>query len=177
MSPIPIPDACSLERPDFDERIDWIRLNVPVPRRVLATPDGTVWEFESTHELRQTLERLVELERACCDPARIRFELHEDAPHSTLRLEIHGLSVEHPLAQAAPSGPTRNGWRRLFQAGGIGAAGTFALLCGLPPLVALVAGASLAAPLSKLESPWLLAAGTLGLGALAWGWLRRARLR
>lgn len=172
-SSLPVPDACSLERPAFEERLARMRTLMGRSRRRRRIPGGAAWDFDATPELRDALARLVEQERACCDPERIAFSLHEDPASATLRLEVLGIDPDAPLLGGGAPVPRASGWTRLAGAGGIGAAGALALLCGVPMLVAAVAGAAVAAPFAVLETPAALATGTLVLGALAWWILRR----
>ncbi len=61
---------------------------------------------------------------------------------------------------------------RALRAIGIGFGGAFFVCCVLPVVVALVAGAAVAAPLALLDDPVILAVGTVVGAVFAWLYLR-----
>ena len=163
--------VCSLSDVSLEERLAWIgREILPHARTREVLPDGVRLAFPPDDALRAKLARWVELERACCSGP--RFELEEG---EGLELSVHGIDPHSPALASlgeAPA-PRGGGLARLAQAGGVGFAAAFFVLCVLPVALAALAGAAVAAPLAGLESPATLAAGTLFAGAGAWWWLRR----
>ena len=55
MSPA-VPDACSLSQPGFEERLAWIRREIPRARTCRRVEGGMAWEFPADPELRDKLE-------------------------------------------------------------------------------------------------------------------------
>ena len=166
MSPA-VPDACSLSQPGFEERLAWIRREIPRARTCRRVEGGMAWEFPADPELRDKLAQLVALEADCCSTDRLRFALHEDPAAAALVLEVHGADADGALVELLGGRPAPSGLARLARAGGLGALGAFGLLCLLPMGLAAVAGAACAAPLAGLESPPALVAAALLFGALA----------
>ena len=171
---LPAGSTCRLSSPELAERRAWIAADVaPLVRRVVRLPDGVVWECEGSAAAEATLRSWIEKERACC--ADVRFELGRNAAGDAI-LEVRGDDpVVAVLAEIEPPKPTGVGaWLR---AGGIGFGVSFAVLCGLPMLVAALFGAAVAAPLARLESPATLTAGTLAVAGLIGirEWRRRRR--
>lgn len=62
---------------------------------------------------------------------------------------------------------------RVAKASGFGLGGAFLLCCVLPKVVAVLAGAAVAAPLAKLDNPVFLAVGSVGMAMSAWFLMRR----
>jgi hypothetical protein len=88
---------CSLSAEALRERIALLRREVWP--HVVATASGDRsfhWEFTETPAMRDTLERLVALERECCGGG-IGWELGSDAGAGRLRLTITGIEPESEL--------------------------------------------------------------------------------
>jgi hypothetical protein len=80
--------ACSLPNDELRNRLAWIRSEIlPHATRSERLENGRAWEFGRSPDVRAKLERLVELERACCSG--LHFDL-EDGPAS-LRLTVEGI--------------------------------------------------------------------------------------
>ncbi|MEM7409832.1 MAG: hypothetical protein AAF430_06340 [Myxococcota bacterium] len=175
---LPAGSSCTLSSPELAERRAWIAAEVaPLVRRVVRLPDGVLWECDGSAAAEATLRRWIEKERACC--ADVRFELGRNAAGDAI-LEVRGDDpVVEVLAGITP--PASIGPRAWLRAGGIagvmGFGVSFAVLCGLPMLVAALFGAAVAAPLARLESPATLTAGTLAVAGLIGvrEWRRRRR--
>lgn len=164
--------VCTLPEASLGERARMVSREVlPHVRGHARIADGFQLELRNAPEVRAALEHWAELERSCCQEA--RFEIDEQA--DALRLTVHGIepsgSALAELLDARAERPA-SPLRRVAAAGGVGAVGAFLVLCALPMAVVAVAGASLAGPLARLESPPVLAAGALAIGA-GWWWWRR----
>lgn len=86
------PAFCSLSPDALRERLAMIRREV-LPHAIAseALPKGRAWRFANSAELRDTLERLVALERECCR-AGVTFALEQRGDQ--LRLEVHGVEPD-----------------------------------------------------------------------------------
>jgi hypothetical protein len=59
--------VCSLSAEELDERIAMIRAEIqPHLIASVAVPGGVAWEFEGDEPMRVRIEKVAELERACC---------------------------------------------------------------------------------------------------------------
>ena len=170
--------VCTLPETSLGERASMVKRKIlPHVRSHTRIADGFQLEFPRDPQIRGKLEHWAELERGCCREA--RFEI--DEPAGGLRLTVHGIdpawNALAELLDSADAPEPRNNWiARITAAGGVGAVGAFLLLCVLPMGLIAVAGASVAGPLARLESPPALAAGTLVIGG-GWWWWRRRRSR
>lgn len=164
-------EVCSLPRPTLEQRLALVRREfLPHVLRSQQLEDGVRWEFPDEPGQVTRLERLIELERACCSGISFALERGEG-----LWLAIRGIDPNAELfaslERAAAPQPT--GLARFAKAGGLGMAISFVVFCVVPIGVAAVAGAAVAAPLAGLESPLSLGLGALVAGVGAWLWLRR----
>lgn len=163
-------EVCSLSDDALEQRLEMVRREIaPHADRSEELPNGRAWEFPRSPELEARLEGLVALERECC--ASLDFDLSVPSD-SRLRLAIAGEGFDPDGFEALgrPGAGARKGGRlaRLARAGGIGFAGGFTLCCILPAAVAAIAGASVAAPLMRLDQPWVVALFSLSLGGAVW---------
>ncbi len=169
--------VCTLPETSVGERAAMIRREIlPYARSYTRIPDGFQLEFPRDPQIRRNLEHWAELEEICCLEARFEISEHKGG----LRLTVNGVDpTGNALAELLEPGRPRSPWdhwiARITAAGGVGAVGAFLLLCVLPMGLIAVAGASVAGPLTRLESPPTLAAGTLVIGGGWWWWRRRKR--
>ncbi len=170
--------VCTLPETSIGERAAMIRREIlPYVRSCTRIADGFQLEFPRDPQIRRNLEHWAELEEICCLEARFEISEHKGG----LRLTVNGVDpAGNGLAELFELGrrsrPPWDHWiARITAAGGVGAVGAFLLLCVLPMGLIAVAGASVAGPLTRLESPPALAAGTLVIGGGWWWWRRRNR--
>ncbi len=170
--------VCTLPETSAGERAAMIRREIlPYARSYTRIAYGFQLEFPRDPQNLRKLETWAELEGICCLEA--RFEISEHA--GGLRLTVNGIDpAGNAFTELRELGRrSRSPWdswiARITAAGGVGAVGAFLLLCVLPMGLIAVAGASVAGPLARLESPPALAAGTLVIGGGWWWWRRRGR--
>lgn len=170
-------EVCTLSPEGLAERIAWVRREI-LPHAIHSErlPTGIAWELDAAPGLVEKLDRLVTLERECCDG--IVFEHGRSAQPGRLRLEVRGVnpdaeafrSLREPPAKGVPSGS------RLAKAAGIGFVASLAVCCALPLVAGVIFGGAFATAVARLDQPWLIALVSIALGAVAWWWLgRRAR--
>lgn len=188
---------CNLSDEEFTARRKELREGLmPLVRGREKLSDGLALFFDASTPIREELEAFVAFERECCPG--LGFSVH-DTP-GALRLEIRGVDPNASLfagAGAETGGASdaaaelgaepglfaqretheRFGALRALRAlRTLGIAGAVALLvcCVVPIGIAALVGAKLAAPLSALDNPWVIALGTVGFASLLW---RRERVR
>ena len=85
--------ACTLSSEDLAARIAWIRAEIlPHARRMERLAAGVAWELDAVPGLADALDRLIALERACCDP--IVFARTQAQDPGRLRLEVRGVDPD-----------------------------------------------------------------------------------
>ena len=90
MDPIPM---CTLAADELATRLAWIRAEIlPHARRMERLDGGVAWELADAPGLREKLDRLVELERACC--ASLDITCAPSATRGVVRLEIRGVDPD-----------------------------------------------------------------------------------
>jgi hypothetical protein len=170
--------ACDLPSDRLRDRVAMIRRDVlPHATRREALADGFCLEFEHSPAMQKTLEDLVAFERECCSG--LAWSLRRPSDR-VLRLSVEGLTPDSDffLAVGGATDPSVDGrLARLAQASGLGALAGFSLCCIVPIGVAAVAGASVAAPLAKLDDPLVISAASVVLALPAWLWLKRRATR
>jgi hypothetical protein len=152
----------------------WIHKEIlPHAIEIVRLEGGLSFELASAPGLAASLDRLIELERACCTG--IVFERLASTTPSRMRLEIRGID---PDAAVFPSlrAPVQNAGPRLAKAAGIGVLASLFVCCILQIGAAALLGAA-AAPLTALDGPGPIAAGSLVGGTAAWWWMGRRRTR
>jgi len=165
--------VCTLSADGLSARLDWIRREIlPHVRRTEERPSGFAWELEMAPGLAEKLDRLVALERECCEG--IVFARAQASAPGRLGLEVHGLDPRAEVYRALRVDPAsgRGDWARLAKSGGLGVSLALLVCCALPLLGAALAG-GLAAPLASLDSPWAIALASLASSAAAWRWQGR----
>ena len=150
-----LPAGCILPPEERPERLAWIRREVAsrVVRR-LPAGEGMDWELADEPGLAACLDRLIELEGACCSELVIRHELMASGSR---RLEVRGLGAQ----AAAPlgfdgeleAGGEPGPLARVVRAASVGTAVSLFVCCVLPMAAPLVVGASVAAGLAWLDRP------------------------
>jgi hypothetical protein len=102
MDPIPF---CTLTAGELDDRLAWIRAEIlPHVRHMERLEGGVAWELADAPGLAEKIDRLIELERACCSS--IVFARTASATPGGLRLEIRGIDPDAEIVRElrAPSG-------------------------------------------------------------------------
>ncbi|MDX1648550.1 MAG: hypothetical protein R3263_01730 [Myxococcota bacterium] len=168
-------EVCTLSADGMQERLAWIHHEI-LPHHVATERlvDGLALELAPAPGLRERLERLIALERACCDG--IVFALAPAGSPDGLRLEIRGVDPDAPVLAALrrPAASRSDRGRRLARAAGVGAALGLLLCCAAPVAAVLLVGAT---PWRALDHPGTLAlVSAAGTGA-AWWWLAGRRRR
>lgn len=163
--------VCNLPADDREARLAMIRREIlPLARRRERLADGVAFEFAADPALGRTLDQLVGFERQCCGGLSWDVTPRDDG---TLRLAVRGLPPESPLLEAVGASEG-SGAGRLARSLGLG--GGVALgVCVLPLGIAALGGASLAAPLARLDQPLALGAVALSTAGGAWLWLGRGK--
>lgn len=164
-------ELCALTPEQRTQRLEMIRREIHSQvRSEQWLENGISWSFDATDALRAKLLRLAELERQCCSS--LQFEVDASDDSGTLHFRILGadprsglfdpirLDVPHDAARASGT------LKRVARTGGAAVLASFFVCCVLPIGIAAVAGASIAAPLLLLDSPWVMAATASALG---WG--------
>lgn len=173
-SPLPrdaVDGVCALPEESLEGRLELIRRDIlPHVSARQTLPDGMRFSFPNDAALRAKLERLVELERACCGG--LDFEVGEA---DGLHLSVRGLDPQSGFFAALPAAAAepRGRLARLARAGGLGFAVSFFVLCVVPMGLVALGASALAAPVADLESTVTLAAGTFVAGGAVWWLLRR----
>jgi len=167
-------EVCTLSPEGLAERIAWIRREIlPHARRSERLLSGIAWELDAAPGLAEKLDRLVALERECCDG--IVFEHGPSADAGRLRLEVRGVNPDaesfRSLLVPTTQGATRGG--RLAKATVFGFLGSLAVCCALPLAASVAVGGAAAAALAQFDDPAAIGLGTIALGAAAWWWLGR----
>ncbi len=170
--------VCSLPSDKLGERVAMIKRDIlPQVTRRETLADGVAFEFEHTPAMQKTLEDLVAFERECCSG--LAWNLCRPSGR-VLRLRVKGLDPESDFFRAVggtTDAPIKGRLARLAQAGGIGAGVGLFFCCVVPIGVVAVAGAAVAAPLSKLDDPLVISATAVVLAVPAWFWLKRRAAR
>jgi hypothetical protein len=90
MDPIPV---CTLAADELAKRLAWIREEIlPHARRMERLDGGVAWDLADAPGLREKLDRLIELERACC--AALEVTRAPSATPGFVRLEIRGVDPD-----------------------------------------------------------------------------------
>jgi hypothetical protein len=88
---------CTLSTDRLAERLAWIRSRIlPHAVRMERLAAGVAWELDAAPGLADELERLIALERECCEG--IAFERMSSATPGRLRLEVRGVDPDAALA-------------------------------------------------------------------------------
>ena len=172
-------EGCSLTADEASNRMSWIRSEiVPHAIRTVRLERGLAFELAEAPGLAAKLDRLIELERACCSDIDIVFERVASATSGHPRLEVRGIDPDAEVFQSLlePDVPATQPASRLAKAAGIGAIATLFICCVLPVAAVALAGAA-AAPIAGLESLGGLAASGIATGSAAWLWLGRRHAR
>jgi len=169
-----VAEVCTLSPEGLAERLAWIRREIlPYARRSERLLSGIAWELDAAPGLAAKLDRLVALERECCDG--IVFEHGKGVQPGRLRLEVRGVNPDaeafRSLLTLPPESPDRGG--RVVKAAGIGLLASLAICCALPLALSVIVGGAAAAALTRLDDPLAIGLGTIALGAAAWWWLAR----
>ncbi len=174
-------EMCTLPPDQLASRLAEVRRDVlPYVRKTDKLEDGYVLEFSGAPGLKARVERLIALERECCEG--LQFDLSEEPQAGGLRLEVRGIDPEDGILKQLFSGserglgvPLRGSFlRRALSSAGIGIGGTFLLFCVLPIGLAGLLGASATAYLAKFDSLPALSAAAVVFGGAAW-WHQRRR--
>ncbi len=170
-------EICTLPPPELAERRAWVRDTIL--RHAHATerlPDGIAWELDDVPGLVDAVDRLIELEQACCGP--LRFVREPGATAARVRLEIRGVDPDAPIFDgAAPPSSVSAEARpprvaaRVIGALGLGSLASLLVCCVLPLAAAALIGGA-AAPLASLDGPIPISVGALLGAALAWRYVR-----
>jgi hypothetical protein len=169
-------DICTLPPDEITARLDWIQSRIlPHAVRSEAMPDGVALELADAPGLAANLDRLVELERACCSGIEIVHTASASAGQR--RLEAHGADPNAPVFKLLRVKPTEppDLAGRIAKATGLGAVTGFLVCCVLPVGLAALLGATVAAPFASLDQPWIIAAVSALSAVAAFRWQRRAR--
>lgn len=170
------PEAiCTLPPEALEGRLAWIRddlLPFALEREDLAA-DVIAWRFAPVAGLDAALDRLVELERACCSA--IDFQVEPATVGRGPRLVMRGVDPDAPifatpLPGAAPEASTL---RRGLRALGFGTAASLLVCCVLPLAAGALFGAAVAAPLAGLDQPLVIVLAAVVFGAAGFFWKRR----
>jgi hypothetical protein len=87
MDPIPV---CTLDADELTKRVAWIRAEIlPHARHSERIDGGVAWELADAPDLREKLDRLIALERACC--ASLELTRVPSVTRGLVRLEIRGI--------------------------------------------------------------------------------------
>ena len=90
MDPTPV---CTLAADELAKRLAWIREEIlPHARRMERLDGGVAWELTDAPGLREKVDRLIDLERACCSA--IDFARTPGATPDAFRLEIRGIDPD-----------------------------------------------------------------------------------
>jgi hypothetical protein len=170
--------VCTLPPDALDERIEWIRREIVAHAESVARRDDALSiELASRPGLPESIDRLIELERACCSG--IGFERSAGARPGTTRLEIRGVDPDAAIfrdlnpSQTSAS-PRSEVGGRLAKSAGLGVAASF-FVCCVVPIAAVAAVGPAAASLASLDTPLSMGAVALGVGAGAWWWIGRRK--
>jgi hypothetical protein len=88
---------CTLSTDRLAERLAWIRSQIlPHAVRTERLESGVAWELDAAPGLAAKLDRLIELERECCEG--IAFERAASPTPGCLRLEVRGVDPDTALA-------------------------------------------------------------------------------
>jgi len=167
-------EVCTLPPDGLAERMAWIHEEIlPHAIETVRLEGGLSLELASAPGLAASLDRLIELERACCTG--IVFERLESTTPSRLRLEIRGIDPDAALFRSLRT-PVQEAGPQLAKAAGIGVLASLFVCCLLPIGAGALLGAA-AAPLAALDGPGPIAAGALVGSTAAWWWLGRRRTR
>ena len=168
--------VCTLPRDLLADRLREVRDEIlPHVIETVRLDRGLAVELAAAPGLAEALDRLIELERACCDG--IVFERMAGGSPDRLRLEIRGVDPDAAVFEslaAAGRGASRRA--RLAKAAGAGILGSFVLCCVLPVAAVALLGAA-AAPLLSLDGALPIAAGAVTGGLAAWWWIGRRDAR
>lgn len=170
--------VCSLPPDDMAARMAWVRQEIlPHAIETVRLGRGLAFELLAAPGLGERLDRLVELERACC--SEIVFESMASAVPGRLRLEVRGIDPDAEIFRSldvpASTGEQPSLRARVAQAAAAGVLGSLILCCVLP-VAAVAALGTAAAPLTALDGPVPIALGALVGGTAAWWWLGRRRV-
>lgn len=170
-----IETICNLSDDDREARREEIEnALLPKVRSRQSLPNGVAFFFVACSENRRDLEAFVAFERECCPG--LGFDLRKS--DDWLRLEITGINPGSSLFEGATElvatcNASRTGWQRLLGSAGLGTLGALIICCVLPLSVVALLGTATAAPLTRLDNPWIISAIALLLAALIWHWQRR----
>lgn len=168
-------EVCTLPADDLGDRIAWVQREIlPHACETRRIHDGLAVELEDTADVREKVDRLIEMERVCCGG--IAYAVAASATAGRLRLEIHGVdpdaSVFRTLADRTEA-PSLGG--RIAKAAGGGVLMGFVVCCVLPVGAVALLGAA-ATPLTRLDAPGPIL-GTAAVAAVAlWWWMGHRRL-
>jgi hypothetical protein len=91
--------SCTLADDELANRLAWIRAEIlPHARGMERLADGVAWELAEAPGLAEKLDRLIELERACCSS--LVFARTASATPGGLRLEIRGVDPDAEILRA-----------------------------------------------------------------------------
>jgi len=161
--------VCNLPEAEREDRLTLMRTQLmpkALQRERLA--NCAAWEFPVS--MRAELDELVRFERECCPT--LGWELREKGSDQ-LRLEVTGLDPESELLTSMLGDEGSKGG--LLKSSLLGLSASFVVFCVLPIGAVALGGGALAASLSRLDNPYVIGAGALGFGAIAWFFDRRRK--
>jgi hypothetical protein len=168
--------VCTLSPEGLNERLAWIRDEIlPFARSSERLVSGRAWELDEAPGLAEKIDRLIALERQCCDG--IVFERLSGSQPGRLRLEVCGIDPDAEVLRALDARPKEGDTRRLAKAGGFGFLAALGVCCALPMAASALLGGAAVASLSRLDQPWAIGLGTLSATAAAWWCSRGAAQR
>jgi hypothetical protein len=92
-------EVCTLSSEGLAARLAWIREEIlQHARRVDRLESGLAWEFDASPGLAEKLERLIALERECCEG--LVLECTEASAPDRLRLEMRGIDPDAGVFRA-----------------------------------------------------------------------------
>ncbi|MBL4787221.1 MAG: hypothetical protein JKY49_17570 [Cohaesibacteraceae bacterium] len=167
-------------------RDDFLQNLMPLVKRMDLLDNGRAFEFDDTPAMRKRLDDLVARERKCC--GHLGWGLNRVEATDRIRLEVTGLSPQSPMFNRIAGGgiatmkmdqSDRSGnSARIGKSAGIGIMSAMVLCCVVPIVVAVVAGAAVAAPLfAFVENPITILAITTLAGFGAWFYMKRQKAR
>ena len=169
-------DICTLPTNEISDRLAWIQSEI-LPHAIRSEPmaDGIALELADAPGLAAKLDRLVELERACCSGIEIVHTASASAGQR--RLEAHGADPQAPIFRLLRTEPARPSGLlgRIAKATGLGAVTGLLVCCVLPIGLVALLGATVAAPFTSLDQPWVIAGVSALSGVAAFAWQRRGR--
>jgi len=169
--------VCTLSSESREQRLVWVRQEI-LPHAVTSERrrDSIAVELVDSPGLAARLDRLVALERECCEG--IVFAHARTSTPGRRRLEICGIDPNASIFATVPekADETPRSVARLAKSAGIGALFSLLVCCALPISAAALLGAAAVAPFASLDDPWVIGGGAVLAGGAAFAWLGRGRV-